>query len=643
MKSTLHILHLEDDPNDAALIQSALKAGGITCSTTRVETHDDFVAALEHGGVDLILSDFALPAFDGLSALKTAHAKWPAIPLIFVSGTLGEERAIDSLKNGAADYVLKENLARLAPSVRRVIQQVEERAGNRRTEEVLRETEQRLRIVFSESVLGIALVGVDGRPVLTNAAVQKMLGYTGEELRLMTFKEFTHPDDCAADVECFQQLIQGTRNDYHMEKRYIRKDGQVVWGRLSVSVARGAAGLVDFAIGMVEDITERRKLEAQFIEAQKMDVIGHLAAGVAHDFNNILAVIMGYSDLIASEVGQDNPVRKHNETIRLAAERAVGLTRQLLVFSRKETVQPVVLDLNHEMRDMDTMLRRLIGENIEMRIVPGEQIGHVKADSGYFGQVLMNLVVNARDAMPNGGQLDISTDNITLDEHYAQTHAGAVAGEYVVLSVGDTGAGMTDEVKAHLFEAFFTTKPKGKGTGLGLATCQTVVQQCGGHMAVTSEVGKGTTFKVYFPRVDLPLDKSASAIHKGALPRGTETVLVVEDEPTVRHLAHDVLQAQGYEVLWASNGQHALQVAREHGGSPIRLVITDVIMPQMGGKAMAEWLKISNPDLKVLFTSGYTDDAIAHHGVLESGVEFLPKPYTPSTLTRKVREMLDAA
>jgi CheY-like chemotaxis protein len=275
-----------------------------------------------------------------------------------------------------------------------------------------------------------------------------------------------------------------------------------------------------------------------------------------------------------------------------------------------------------------------------MTIIPGKQTGRIKADSGYVGQVLMNLVVNARDAMPYGGKLTIITNNVTLDENYAHTHTGAIPGNYVMLSVRDTGTGMTEEVKAHLFEAFFTTKPKGRGTGLGLATCQTIIQQSGGHIDLYSEVGKGTIFKVYFPRVEQPLDV-ADKRQTGTLPRGTETLLVVEDEPTVRHLARDILEAQGYEVIRASNGQHALQVAREHKGSPIRLVITDVIMPVMSGNVMAEWLKSTYPDLKILFTSGYIDDTIANHGLLAAGIDFVPKPYTPAILTHKVRRMLD--
>ncbi|MBE0544413.1 MAG: response regulator [Verrucomicrobia bacterium] len=513
MKSPLHILHLEDDSNDAALVQSTLAAGGITSATTCVRSRDAFVAALERGGIDLILSDFTLPAFDGLSAVEIARTRWPDLPVIMVSGTLGEEQAVDSLKSGATDYILKEHLARLAPAVRRAMQEVEARA-------------------------------------------------------------------------------------------------------------------------------ERRRLEAQFIEAQKMEVVGHLASGVAHDFNNILAVIMGYSDLLATELGPDSPLQKHTEEIRHAAERAAGLTRQLLLFSRKQTVQPVVLELDGVLKELKKMLRRLLDENIEMTVVPGKQIGRIKADSGYVGQVLMNLVVNARDAMPHGGRLTIATTNVTLDDDYAQAHADVRPGDYVMLSVSDTGTGLTEEVKARLFEAFFTTKPKGKGTGLGLTTCQTIVQQSGGHIGVYSELGKGTTFKIYFPRVEQPLDAASRPVI-GPLPRGTETLLVVEDEPSVRHLARGVLEAQGYEVISAANGQDALHVVREHKGTPIQMVITDVIMPLMGGKVMVEWLKTTNPDLKILFTSGYTDEAITHHGVLEPGVAFLPKPYTPGVLARKVRAMLD--
>jgi two-component system cell cycle sensor histidine kinase/response regulator CckA len=381
--------------------------------------------------------------------------------------------------------------------------------------------------------------------------------------------------------------------------------------------------------------------EGRFIESQKTDAIGQLAAGVAHDFNNIIAIVLGYSELMMEKLGPQKDLHSYLKAIQSAGQRAAGLTRQLLIFSRKQTVQLVVLDINEVLHDIDPMLQRLMHENIEVSMVPGKQVGRVRGDSGYIGQILINLAVNARDAMPRGGKLTIATTNATLDENYSRGHTGVNAGEYVILSVSDTGTGMTDEVKAHLFEALFTTKPKGQGTGLGLATCRTIVQQSGGHIGVYSELGVGTTFKVYLPRIDQPLEAAARAPQAGPAPRGTETLLVVEDDPSVRDLACGILEAQGYEVLTASNGADALETAREHKGLPISLVLTDVIMPVMGGNVMAEWLKAMNPDLKILFSSGYTDDAILHHGVLQPGTEFMPKPYTASALARKVRELLD--
>jgi len=514
MKAPLHILHLEDDLADAALIQATLGSSGIACEITCVQTQPEFVAALEQGDIQLILSDFSLPKFDGLSALALVRERWPAIPVILVSGTLGEELAVESFKSGATDYVLKDRLIRLAPAVRRAMHEVDERS-------------------------------------------------------------------------------------------------------------------------------DRQRIESQFIQAQKMQVIGQLAGGVAHDFNNILSVILGYADLITSSLEADSPLTPFAEEIRHASERAAGLTRQLLVFSRKQTVQPIVLDLNGAILDFEKMLRRLLDENIELAIIPGKDTGRVRIDSGYVGQLLMNLVVNARDAMPAGGKITIATKSVLLDEHYAATHPGAVPGSFVLLSVSDTGSGITPEVQARMFEAFFTTKPQGKGTGLGLATCQMIVQQSGGQIGVYSEVGKGATFKIYLPQVEQAAARASGALLGGPAPRGTETLLVVEDEPALRNLACRVLETQGYQVLSAAHGEEALEIARDHRGSEIRLVITDVIMPLMGGRELAQSLQTLYPGVKVLFTSGYTDDAIARHGVLEPGVEFLAKPYTAAHLAHKVRELLD--
>jgi two-component system cell cycle sensor histidine kinase/response regulator CckA len=517
-------------------------------------------------------------------------------------------------------------------------EQAEERME--RAEIRTEEAEMRLAVIIEYSDDAVVSKTVDGIVIGWNHGAERLYGYTTEEMLGRSISLLFPPDHYQEYLRIMKEVRKGkTVPSFDTVRR--RKDGVLINVSVGITPIEARDGEIVGASKYSRDIARIKKLEAQFIEAQKMEVIGQLAGGVAHDFNNILGVIIGYSELITDELGLESPLRNYTAEIRHASERAAGLTRQLLVFSRKETVRPIVLELNDVVADMDKMLRRLIDENIEVTIVPGKQTGRVKADPGYVGQVLMNLVINARDAMPNGGKLTIATTNATLDDNYADAHPGVIPGGYAMLSVSDTGTGMTDEVKAHLFEAFFTTKPKGKGTGLGLVTCQTIVQQSGGHIGVYSEIGKGTTFKVYLPRVDQAPDMATKLVETSPLPRGTETLLLVEDEPSVRCLACTVLETQGYKVLRANNGQEALQVVRGHKGPPIRLVITDVIMPQMGGQVMAEWLQTAYHDLKILFTSGYTDDAVTHHGMPETGIEFLSKPYAPATLLRKVREMLD--
>ena len=517
MSSRIQILVVEDNPADAELLVRELRRSGFDFDWQRVDTEAEYLAKLS-SNLHLIISDFEMPEFSGLQALKLLKQQPTLdIPFIIVSGAIGEETAVAAMREGATDFLLKDRIVRLAPVVRRALQEVLERSA-------------------------------------------------------------------------------------------------------------------------------RKRLEVQFIEAQKMEVVGQLAGGIAHDFNNALGVIMGYSELVLGNLGSDHPSHGQIEQIQRAAERAAGLTRQLLVSSRKQIVQAVELDVNEVVNGMEKLLRQILEENIEMTVVYGAKIGTIKADSGYVWQVLMNLVINARDSMPGGGKIAIQTSAVMLDGAYAQAHPGVAAGAYVMLSISDTGTGMTEEVKARLFEAFFTTKPAGKGTGLGLITCQTVVRQSGGHIDVSSELGRGTTFKIYFPRIGQPLPIAVSPASKTEVPsRGMETILVVEDEPSLRHVAELILKTRGYNVLTAPNGEDALRVADKHQGEGIALVVTDVIMPGMSGKTMADRLRTTSPHLKILFTSGYTDDVIAHHGVLEEGIAFLPKPYTVPTLTRKVRELLDAS
>lgn len=388
--------------------------------------------------------------------------------------------------------------------------------------------------------------------------------------------------------------------------------------------------------------SERRRLEAQFIEAQKMQLIGQHAASIAHDFNNILGVIMGYSDLLLMKLSRADPLYFFAEEILRASKHGSVLTHQLLFFCRKQTVQPVVMDLNVVLLDLEQMLERLIDENITLAICPGTHAGNILADPGSMGQLLMNMAANARDAMPDGGRLTIATSRVTLDESSTHVYPGSLPGDYILLSVRDTGTGMSEEVKARIFEAFFTTKPVGKGTGLGLANCKTIIQQSSGFMSVSSELGQGATFQILFPCVEQSFNLAAPSAPSRPLARDTETLLVVEDDPAVRQFAVEVLQTEGYHVLSAVNGKEGLNMARTHQGPPIQLVVTDVIMPLIGGRVMAECLKMACPEVKVLFTSGYTDDTISNHGVLEADIDFIPKPHNHATLTRKVREMLDA-
>jgi signal transduction histidine kinase len=383
-----------------------------------------------------------------------------------------------------------------------------------------------------------------------------------------------------------------------------------------------------------------RQSEEQLRQAQKIEAVGRLAAGVAHDFNNILTTITGHSELLLRQLEANDPRRKNAEQIEKAAYMAAELTRQLLTFSRKQAVEPRVLSLGSVVQNVEKMLRRLIGEDIEFRTLLDQDAGHIKADPGQIEQVIMNLAVNARDAMPDGGKLTVRIANTTLGKNRPRQCHGLNAGDYVLITITDTGTGMSNEVKAHLFEPFFTTKPPGKGTGLGLATCFGIVKQNKGHISVHSELGKGTTFEIYFPQVQEALESSRVRTPPTEVTSGSETVLFVEDEPMVRELAVTALRMNGYTVFEAANGEEGLRLARQHDGR-IDLVLTDVVMPVMGGKEMADALRVSHPDLKIIFSSGYGEDALGHHQVLRPGMAFLQKPYLTSTLARKVREVLD--
>jgi two-component system cell cycle sensor histidine kinase/response regulator CckA len=926
---TLRVLNVEDSERDTALLTRYLTRVGYDLSLQRVETAAAMKAALKTGEWDVILCDYSMPKFNALSALKLLHELELDVPLIIISGTVGEAVAVEAMRAGAHDYLMKDNLVRLGPTIERELHEAENRRARRLAEEALRESEERYKGLIDSAFDGVVimrdrtimtanrayaemfgyaveeLVGMDvlqltseaefvrsriaanerryetiglkkdgtqinievsakvclyqGQPARlsavrditerkrgeqalreseeryrdlienardiiythdlqgnytsTNKASEVITGYTQAESLKLNLADAVAPEylekarrmlegklegeaetiydleliakdghrvavevntrlvfeanapvavqGIARDVterkraqamqirrgaqqalrgdinsalaetntplrrlleHCSEAMVQHldvalariwtfNRNEEMLEleasagmytqlegslahldvgafnvsriaenhlphttndilsdrkvgdKQWARREGMIAFAGYPLIVEARVIGVMAVfsrqrladdtldALSSVADIIsqgiERKRAEEalqasedQLRQSQKLEAVGQLAGGVAHDFNNLLTVINGYSDLLMRRMSQGDEMRSKVEEIKKAGERAASLTRQLLAFSRKQVLQPKVLQLNAVVTDVEKMLRRLIGEDIDLITVLDPSLGQIKADPGQIQQVIINLAVNARDAMPQGGKLTIETRNVHLDNEFARKHATIRAGDYVMLAICDTGMGMDAETQARIFEPFFTTKEPGKGTGLGCATVYGIVRQSDGNIWVSSEPGKGTTFKVYLPAV---LNEAQSEIENetsAALPQGREKVLLTEDEEPVRRLTKTILEINGYQVFEASDGDEALALHEKHRGE-FDLIITDVVMPNMSGPQLAESLEAKSPGLKVLYLSGYTDDAIVRHGLLDQKVNFLQKPFTPDALLRKVREVLD--
>ena len=765
-QDALRILILEDVPMDAELVEYELARASIPFLSRRVDSRDGFLHALEDFGPDLILSDYTLPRFDGMTALSLAKERAPNIPFLIVTGSVNEETAVGCMKAGATDYLLKSNLARIGPAieaalersrahaqkvqaeaalaaserrfrslvqnssdlvtilapdgtilyasdsaerivgyapqdlvgssllgyldgdgvhtVRRLLQNGNGRTNGagpiefclrradgspvwleavgtnlltdatirgivlnardvserKRADRALRESEERYRDLFDNASDLVCMATPDGALLYVNHAWQEGTGYDDAEIRHMQLLDLIHPDSHPHYTEVLERVLSGERLD-HVELVFVPKAGQpiTVEGNLSCTFKDGQPSVVR---GIYRDITERKRVEEHLRRAERMQAAGKLAGGVAHEVNNMMTGVIGFSEFLLRSLEEGDPRRTDVEEIIKAGARAADVTRQLLAFTRQQFLQPQVLDVNGVVGDMEKMLRRSLGEDhlLELKLSP--DAGQLRADRGQLEQVLINLVLNARDAMARHGRVTIQTASAVWDEVYAQRHGGVALplGNYVMLAVSDTGCGMDSELQARIFEPFFTTKAIGQGTGLGLSTVYGIVKQSGGYVWVYSEPAEGSVFKIYLPAALPGQPWEPPRVPQETPEGGSETILVIEDEDVVRSLASRGLRDHGYSVIEARNGVQALQYIEQHPGT-VDLAISDVVMPEMGGRELGQNLARTEPNLPVLFMSGYTGEDVVQRGLLDPGAPFQQKPFTPAGLAIKVRAMLD--
>jgi two-component system cell cycle sensor histidine kinase/response regulator CckA len=644
MPKPLRALFVEDNENDALLVARALTRGGFEVSWERVETREGMAAALDRGPWDLIISDFRMPQFSASEAVALYRERGQDTPFILVSGTVGEKQAVDALKAGAHDFFLKHELTLLPPAVERELREAENRRAWREAQKEREESRAATLAekAFSEALLdslpGIFfLVDEEGKFLRWNRSLVRTLGYSADELAQLPAVDLFAPEDRGL-VEAGLRRVLDT-GAATLEVDLLSKEGAQTPYFLTGSRFVVAGKACCIATGI--DVSARKLLEAELAQAQRIEAIGRLAGGVAHDFNNLVGVILGYGELAQVELGTDHAAREDVDEMVKAAQRAAELTRQLQAFSRKQVMQPTSLDLNVLVADADRILGRLIGESIRLVVRMAPDLGCVMADPGQIERVILNLALNARDAMPHGGTLSLETANADLRQEYIAGHPMVVPGPYVMLAISDSGVGMSLETQSRIFDPFFTTKGPSGGTGLGLATVYGIVKQSGGYVWVYSEPGKGTTFRIYLPRVDhVPEPVRPAAPAPALLPSGHETVLVAEDNASLLQVIRARLTERGYTVLVATDGEQALSLAATLE-TPVDLLLTDVIMPRLGGAELARQLVDRWPGLRVIFMSGYTDGALSTQGVLSENIVLIEKPFSGEKLARTVREVLD--
>jgi PAS domain S-box-containing protein len=630
------VLIVEDSKDDAELLLHALRHSGYQPAYALVQNAQGMRRELARQAWDLVISDYVIPGFGGIAALNVLHESGCEIPVIIVSGKIGEDVAVEALHAGAQDYLLKDRLTRLGPAIERVIKEASQRKKRQQAEQALRESEERYRRLV-ESCPDAMFIATEGTIEFANPAAVSLLGVQSP-VDLIGKQILDFVDSSFRDLveEHLRQALEGLDGPL-LEQKMIRADGNPV---LVEAIARRIQYHGGPAVQVLcRDVSNRKMLEQQLLNAQKMEAISRLAGGVANDFNNLLTVITGYSSLIRSGLASDHPLQKDLQHVIQSTERAIGLTNQLLAIGRKEVVAPESLNLNTVIQQMLPLIRRLIGESIELRAELADPLFQVRADRGQLETLIINLAVHARDSMVHGGTLNISCENLHLEKAIAADVALS-PGDYIVLTIDDTGPGLSEEYQEHLFEPFFGTSHPGKNTGLGLATVYAIVKQHGGQISCTSEIGKGSVFHIYLPALRAAVRQAAPPPLQYEAPEKSAVILLAEDEEVLREFANLILRKNGFHVLTAKDGVEALKVAEQFGGQ-LDLLFTDVVMPRMGGTELFKRFAEKRPETPVIFTSGYPRTILVESGLEDNNkYEFLQKPYTTQGLVDKIRNVL---